>query len=102
MGICYDIVFDCPRCENIVRYVTRLSDADKKLEDIDEGIVMDEMLEENVPNGHCWCESCGVQIGFVKKIKTYLEPVEFDKLPKDPTPEEIARVQAYLARQEKG
>lgn len=97
MGVVWDVVFSCPKCSETVRYQSRRGDSDVLLEDVGEGNVMEELLEENAI-GHCCCGSCGTQIGFLKKTKIYLEPIIHDDLPKDPTPEEIARVQEYLAR----
>lgn len=99
MGVCWDVKFECPKCGNYVRYQTRLSEHDVDLEDVGEGIIMDELFEENT-NGQCWCSYCSTKIGFVKEIR--LKPVLHDELPQDPTPEEIARVQEYLARTGKG
>lgn len=99
MGVVWDVTFECPKCESYVHYQTRLSDGDVSLANVGEGIVMDELFEENT-NGHCWCSRCNTKIGFVKE--TRLKPVIHDDLPKDPTPEEIARVQDYLARQQRG
>jgi hypothetical protein len=76
-----------------------LSEHDVNLDSLREGIVMDELFEENT-NGQCWCSYCSTKIGFVKEIR--LKPVIHDELPQDPTPEEIARVQEYLARTGKG
>jgi hypothetical protein len=101
MGVVWDVTLSCPKCDSSVRYQTRYPDSDVSLDDVREGSVMEELLEENEPSrSGCWCESCHTRIGFVKKTKTYLEPVIHDDMPKDPTPEEIARVQEYLARRD--
>lgn len=101
MSLYNEVAFTCPCCGAATWEQTRIGDCYGQvinLEDITEDIL--EALVD--PDRKVRCQRCSARIGFVKKIKVELEPVCYDKLPKDPTPEEVARVQEYLARQKDG
>ena len=101
MGLYNEVAFTCPSCGSATWEQTRIGECYGQiinLADITEDI-KEALLD---PERQVWCQRCNERIGFVKKVEVKLVPVRHDSLPKDPTPEEVARVQEYLARQKGG
>lgn len=101
MGLYNEVAFTCPCCSAATWEQTRIGECYGQV--INLADVTEDQLEALAdPERKVYCERCGERIGFVKKIKAYLEPVCYANLPQDPTPEEIARVQEFLARHKGG
>jgi DNA-directed RNA polymerase subunit RPC12/RpoP len=97
MGLYNEVSFLCPRCGKPTWEQTRIGDCYGQIIDLKD--TSDEIKQALLdPTRVVHCQHCSVRVAFVKKVTVELVPVTYESLPKDPTPEEIQRVQDYLAR----